>query len=88
MTMEESALDEVKVGNFFLNIEKVINVQGPYGVQSPAKFNFCILLAFLAIDIVVLQQFVPTCAIGHSSFQFVHSIAHLTLSFSRFNFVV
>ena len=79
--MEESALDEVKVSNFFLNIEKVTKGQSPYGVQSPAKFNFCILLVFLAFDIVVLQQFVPTCAIGHSSFQFVDSIADLTLSF-------
>jgi len=33
-----------------------------------AKIQLLNLLVFLAFDIVVLQ-FVPTCAIGHSSFQ-------------------
>ena len=37
-----------------------------------AKFNFWILLVFLAFDVVVLQ-FVFTSAIQRSSFQFLHS---------------
>ena len=45
---------------------------GKYGVQCPPKFNFWILLVFLAFDVVVLQ-FVPTSAIEHSSFQFLYS---------------
>ena len=66
-----------------------------YGVQSPPKFNFWILLVFLAFDVLVLQ-FVLTSAIQHSSFQLLYSncrfdivcftIQHCSLKYSTFKF--
>ena len=66
-----------------------------YGVQFPPKFNFWILLVFLAFDVVVLQ-FVPSSAIEHSSFRFLYSkcrfdivcftIQHSSLRNSTFKF--
>ena len=68
-----------------------------YGVQSPPKFNFWILLVFLAFDVVVLQ-FVLTSAIQHSSFQFLYSncpfaiacftIEHCSLKYSYSTFKI
>ena len=68
---------------------------GIYGVQSPPKFNFRILLVFLALVVVVLQ-FAFTSAIQHSSFQFLYSncrfdivcftIQHCNLKYSTSKF--
>ena len=57
-----------------------------YGVQFPPKFNFWILLVFLAFDVVVLQ-FVPSYAIEHSSFQFLYFKCRFDIV-SRFNIQV
>ena len=58
---------------FFFNLLIITRIESSasnYGVPSPPKFNFWILLVFLAFDVVV---FVPTSAIEHSSFQFLYS---------------
>ena len=72
-----------------------VNRAEMYGVKCPPKFNFWILLVFLAFDVVVLQ-FLPTSAIQHSSFQFLYSscrfdivcftIQHCSLKYSTFKF--
>ena len=73
------------------------NSRWRYGVQCPPKFNFLILLVFLAFDLfgVVVLQFVLASAIQHSSFQFLYSncrfdivcftIQHCSLKYSIFS---
>ena len=64
-----SVLDrEGKQGQWEVYHAQVLMKVKNYAVRCPPKFNFWILLVFLAFDVVVLQ-FVPAYAIEHSSFR-------------------
>ena len=58
-----------------------------YGVPCPPKFNFWILLVFLAFDVVVYNLYLHV-QLNIQASNFSTPIVDLTLFVSRFNFVV